>query len=254
MRIDPGLSLIKECTELMTKALREFEKSIGVPEFSGESGKERFRYKRPGAKAFQVIKGARVISTYNACICLLAQGYGQETCALLRTIFEFLNDMDFIAEAFIKGGISAQQQKMLDLFFEEDLPVPEELMDRHSKKPTISRKKVHAEIARGLSPGNSDYTQRLIRVLEEVYSGYIHGAYPHIMELYTGGVWMFSVDGMPNSPRPAEAMRATVRSLSQALNQFARIAAIFGKAELFNTLIEKRKQIEVSPFYGKGAG
>ena len=251
MKINDGLNLIKGCVELLERAVVIFDDEIGKPEFIREIGRERFRYQKPSSQIFQVLKSVRVASAYNACLCLLRQGYCQETCALIRMVFEFLHDMEFIAESYLKGGVSGRQQEMLALFFKEDLPDPEEFMSRHNKRPTVPRRKVYAEVARGLSPENPDRTQRLIRLLEESYSGYVHAAYPHIMELYVGGVWRFSINGMAGTPRQFQALRAVVRSLSQALNQFAKLAIQFGKVELFKELIEKRKMLETSVFYRK---
>ena len=195
------------------------------------------------------LKAVRVVSTYNACAYLIPVGYGQEVCALIRTAFEFLNDIHFIAEGVQKGTMTPQQQEMLDRFFEEDLLLPELLLNRHSKKPTVPRKKVYAHVARNLTPDNPDRTQKLIRLLEEAYSGYIHGAYPHVMELYVGGDWRFHTGGMPGTPRKFESLRALVRSVHQALNVFARVSALFANEELFNALLATRKILEVNKLY-----
>lgn len=251
MDISPGLNLIRECTGLLREALDVFEQKIGRPEFVGAAGKERFRYKTPTAQIFQVIKAVRIVSSYNACTCLLANGFAQESGAQVRMIYEFLHDIDFIQQGLESGQMTANQQEMLDLFFEEDLPWPEERLATHSKKATVVRKKVYAEVARGLRPENPDRIQRIIRLIEEVYSGYVHGAYPHAMELYIGGDWKYFTDGMSETRRPLEMLRAVVLSLSQALNQFAALAASFGDKDLFNRLVAQRNKLELSEFYGK---
>jgi len=170
---------------------------------------------------------------------------------LLRMIYEFINDIDFISEAHLSGNLSKAQQQMIDLFFNEDLPNPEELHNRHTKKPTISRKKIYATIARILTPHNPDRTQRIVRSIEEIFSGYVHAAYPHTMEMYVGGPWRFSTNGMAGTPRQSESLRTVISSLSQTLNEFAKVAVQFKDVELFKELIQQRKNLEASEFYGK---
>lgn len=254
IQIDRGITLITGYVNLLEKAERVFEQEIGRPEYTREQGIARFRYKTQSAQIFQVVKGVRVVSSYNACLCLVRQGYTQEACALIRMVFEFLHDMDFIADGVLKGMMSVKQQEMLDIFFEEDVPVMGEQLGRHAKKKRVPRKNVYAEVAKGLNPQNPDKYQRIMRMLEEVYSGYVHASYPTVMELYVGqvnGRWGFFTNGMEGTPRHLEGVRAIVRSIHQALNQFARLAAQFNKLQLFNELIEQRKKLEASGFYGK---
>jgi hypothetical protein len=246
-----GLPFIKDCIGTLQMALDFFAQRIGRPEFIEEANIKKFRYREQSAQTFQVIKCVRVVSGFNACLCLLNEGYVQEGLALIRTIYEFLNDIDFIQQGIYNGNMSKEQQNMLKLFFEDDFTDVKLLLNKHAKNPTIPRKKVYAEVAKGLSPDNPDRIQRIVRIIEEIYSGYIHGAYPHVMELYEGGTWRFSTKGMSGTPRHLDLLKALVLSLHDALNLFAELSASFGNSQLFTKLKEKREELESSILYRK---
>lgn len=251
MTLNQSLEFISGCVSILQRALDAFDQRIGRPEFITEPGLERFRYKNPDSCTFQVIKCVRVISAYNASICLLREGYVQEVGALIRMILEFLHDIDFIQQGINSGQMTDKQKEMLTLFFQDDLRTSEQLLSTHSKRPAVIRSKVYALIAKFLNPKNPDRVQRIVRILEETYSGYIHGSYPHVMELYAGDSWRFYTKGMPDTPRHVEFIRALAKSLPQALNQFAEIAHSLGFNDLFTELVEKRKELETSELYAR---
>ena len=138
---------------------------------------------------------------------------------------------------------------MLDQFFQNDNFNPGQMLTTHAKKPTIRRHNIYSEVAYRLNPKNPDRMQRLVRILEEAYSGYIHASYPHIMELYSSGDWKFWTNGVLDTPRHSEFIRALARSLPQALNQFAELANSLGFSTLFHELVQKRKGLEKSSLY-----
>ena len=221
----------------------------GRPEFVKEPGLERFRFRQPSPRLFQVLKCVRVVSGFRACQCLLEKGYVQEIGVLLRTILEFLNDIDFIEEGIRQGQLTSTQQEMLDLFFEHDLQNSDELMKDHSKRPTIARKKVYPAIAKSLNPGNPDRMQRILKTLEDSYSGYVHGSYPHIMELYEGGTWQFRTDGMIDTPLVLTFFGVIARCSHSALNLFSELAHSGNLNELAIKLTNQRIKLETSPVY-----
>jgi hypothetical protein len=51
---------------------------------------------------------------------------------------------------------------------------------------------------------NPSDAQELLRTVHQAFSGYVHGAYPHIMEMYGGTPPTFHMAGMLNTPRIAE--------------------------------------------------
>lgn len=249
--LEERIIVIEECITKLDATLQVFDRQVGQPEFISEPGLERFRYKTPTPKIFQVLKCVRIVSGFRACRCLLQQGFTQEAGVLIRTVYEFLHDVDFIQQGINQGQFTLAQQEMLDLFFKQDLQSSAEMMKDHCKQPTVLRKKVYALIARFLKPENPDRMQRLVKTLEDGYSGYVHGSYPHVMELYAGGSWEFHTNGMLHTPRVAIVLRALAGVVHNALNQFAELAHSFGRDDLFTQLREQRIKLESSPAYLK---
>jgi hypothetical protein len=247
--LEEQVAIIEECIEKLDVALTVFNQQIGRPEFNAETGLERFRYKTPTPRIFQVLKCVRVVSGLRACLCLLEQGFTQEGGVLIRTIYEFLHDIDFIEQGIIQNQFTPAQQEMLDLFFEHDLQRGEEMVKDHAKRPTVGRKKVYALTARYLKPEDPDRMQRLEKTIEEAFSGYVHGAYPAIMELYAGGTWQFHANGMLDTPRIPSFLRAVAGVAHHALNQFAELAQSPGFKDLFTQLRDQRIKLESSAAY-----
>ena len=66
-------------------------------------------------------------------------------------------------------------------------------------------KKIHATFAKLVSTElNSSDAQELLRTTQQAFSGYVHGAYPHIMEMYGGNPPQFHMSGMLGTPRIEE--------------------------------------------------
>lgn len=63
-----------------------------------------FRYLKPTAKHFCIIKAVRAVSGLNAAIILAENGFNQEVCVLVRTIIEYTSHIEFILTG-LKDGI-----------------------------------------------------------------------------------------------------------------------------------------------------
>ena len=90
--------------------------------------------------------------------------------------------------------------------------------------------------------------QKSLKNVEMVPSGYVHGAYPHIMELYSSGLG-FHTKGMRDTPLQYSSARRIAGSLHFALSQFAGIALSVGEKRLFFELRDRQKQLETSSIY-----
>ena len=79
------------------------------------------------------------------------------------------------------------------------------MTDSKQKRPMIPRKKIRAYIAKveGTALGPSRGIE-LSKTLSKAYSGFVHGASPHIMEMYGGNPPHFHTKGMLNTPRIEE--------------------------------------------------
>ena len=243
------IELLLTYIEPLQKALDVFLSKIDSPEFIKEEKWHGYRYNRPSPRIFQILKCVRIVSGFNAGVHLLSKGFVQEVGVLNRTIFEFLHDIDFIQAGIDTGKFTQSQKEMLDSFFAGEIRSAKDLMDTHKKQPGVSRKKVYAELGRLLKPDDPDRIQRIVKTLEEAYSGYIHGQYPHIMELYNGYTRTFHTKGMLGTPRIPEHTGELARTLHQALNQFAAIASSWDLQDFAEKLVNARISLETSGVY-----
>jgi len=84
-----------------------------------------------------------------------------------------------------------------------------------TREPPI-RKKIKAAVARFLTPVvNPSDSQKISHISTDCLSGYVHGTYPHIMDLYGGQPpdSRFHLTGMLGTPRMQEWMRTVAMYL-----------------------------------------
>jgi hypothetical protein len=150
-------------------------------------------------------------------------------------------------EGLTEDPFPANKQEILDDFFNKEIQTPEEMMGTMKKPPTIRRKKIYAAVGRLLSPGDPDRVQRISKVQEEMFSGYVHASYPHIMEMYEGIGKEFSMSGV--QMRIPMLIKLVALNIHASLNQFAILAKALNLTELRLRLVESVKELENSEPY-----
>jgi hypothetical protein len=179
------------------------------PEFVEVNGMPEWRHDEMSDLLLSYLKCVRSLSSLNAAVVLLRHGYVQEVGVLCRCVDEYCEDVLFLATPLGENGsVSQNQTRFVEEFFQEEFSADErgelESVPRHR----VPRDKVRAAIARieglGINPHDAG---RVFRTLGKAFSGYVHAAYVHIMELYGGpalGRAKFHVRGMLGTPRIAE--------------------------------------------------
>ena len=241
---------IRAAISVLEGALAHFVDHIGPPRFL-ERPDPRFRYASPSLLTFIVLRAVRIVSGLNALAVLLRAGFTQEMGILIRTISEFLTDIGFAQDAIGSQPPTSDQQRLADLYFTEEGDSAEELLARQRQPERVSRKKVRAAEARLVSPENPHRTQNLKAAEENAFSGYVHGSYPCVMEMYEGGTERFLVKGMVGTPRIPIWRQQIAIYVHRALNVFASVAHGLGMQDLYETLIECRRHFEQSSAYNE---
>ncbi|MBR8428279.1 hypothetical protein KDW22_35435, partial [Burkholderia cenocepacia] len=100
---------------------------------------------------------------------------------------------------------SEDQIRFLENFYQEEFERPDDPLGSPQKRATVPVKKIHATFGK-LAAGdvNPSDSQELLRTVQQAFSGYVHGAYPHIMELFGGNPPYFHMSGMLGTPRVEE--------------------------------------------------
>jgi hypothetical protein len=178
------------------------------------------------------LKGVKAVSTLNACVVLLRQGFTQEIGALCRMVDDFFNEILFLLVPQGENGFSPDQVKFLEAFFQEELDA-DNLLRSTQKRDTVSARTIHASIGR-LAEGelNPSDTQELFRTTHQALSGYVHGAYPHIMEMFGGEPAHFHMGGMLGTPRIDEWRGQLIGYVQRLTMITVLVARKLGKTEM----------------------
>jgi len=192
--------------DLMDHAFRDFEDGMpSKPAFVRLPFGMGFRYKEKDIYQALIQKLAKVQSTLRAAYVLLKNGYVQEQAILQRIINEINEDILFLVYAITNDKITDLHQRYLEAFWEEEVDESGNMIDSKQKRPMIPRKKIRAYIAKvestDLEPSRGI---ELSRTISKAYSGFVHGASPHIMDMYGGKSPHFHTKGMLGTPRIEE--------------------------------------------------
>lgn len=204
--------LFQETLEVLNTAFLKLERQVPKP--IAKPWKDGFvaRYEEQTIHQAIILKFARMISSLRAALLLLENGYVQEQGAMQRMLDELGEDIVFLSYAPINDDLTDLHLRFLDAFFQEEFEEHLSSIDAPQKRPMIPRTKIRSFIAEqdqalAKNAGQSLSAHRgkqIFRTLHKAYSGYVHAAAPHIMELYGGNPPQFHLAGMLGTPRIAE--------------------------------------------------
>lgn len=160
-----------------------------------------FRHKQYTDSLVCYIKGIKCLSTLNACLVLLENGCVQEINSLCRIANDLIQEIQFL-QVEIGATFTADQTKFTQTFFQEEFEDANQPILKSQKRESVSVRKISAHNAKMSAQyiNPSDY-QTIAETEHKVFSGYVHGAYPQIMDMYGGNPPHFHVFGMLGTPR-----------------------------------------------------
>jgi hypothetical protein len=213
----------------------------------------RYLYAKRTSQHIQILKAVRIVSGLYAAVVLIRTGFTQEAGVIFRTIDEFVGDIDFLDEAHLTEPNEAQK-RFVEEFFAQDLRTTEEMMEGTPKVDRVPQKKKRASEARTLGAfENVDTMRRRLEATDDVLSGYVHGSYPNIMQMYggtdTGMNEGFHMHGMLGTPRVEEFQLWLGMFVHPALNTVAMLLHDVRDLERKDKLIDIRNRLEASDEY-----
>lgn len=219
----------------MERTVHGFAKRVPQPQDVPYKDSFVFRHVEKTVHQALVQKLARLVSSLHATRLLMTHGFVQEQAALQRVLDELQEDVTFLAFGVIFGKWTSLHDEYLAAFFEEEFDA-ETAIDSTQKRPMIPRKKIRAWIAS--MEGGLDQSRgvELTRTISKAYSGYVHAASPHIMDMYGGNPPAFHMHGMLGSPRHLEHRADLWNYFYRAIIAFGFAANAFGDEELFATI------------------
>jgi hypothetical protein len=245
MDLGEKIEYLRKYITLLDQGVCAFNDKIHQPIFDPDS--RRFLYEEPNPVIFLVLKMARMVTAFYASLELTKHGLFEDVGAICRIIIECRHDIDFVMEGLIKDPFPTDKQEAIDNFFNKEIQTAEEMMSTMKKLPTIPRRKIYPAVGRLLSPGDPDRSQRISKVLEETFSGYVHASYPHIMEMYEGTRNEFRMSGVQF--RIPMFIKQVALNIHASLNQFAILAKALDLTDLRLQLVASVKELETSEAY-----
>jgi len=236
---------LAQALQQLEQIYAQMDKATGNLLFRDVGPYRQFRHETLTESLVCYLKGIKTISTLNACIVLLRQGYAQEVGALCRMADDFCNEIFFLLTPQGDGGsFSNDQIRFLENFFQEEFDKPADPLRSMQKRDPVPVKKIHATFGK-LAAGelNPSDAQELLRTTHQAFSGYVHGAYPHIMEMCGGSPPYFHVSGMLGTPRIDEWQEQLVGYVHRLI-----IASIFVARKLGVTDIEEPMRLLLEEF------
>lgn len=245
------LPIFISCVHRLSVSIKAIEDGlVPTPELIDVSGQKQHRYAKNTVYHIAFLKGVRVVSGLNACLFLLQGGFIQESMVIIRTIDDFLHEMVFILEKAETGQLDDHQNKFKEDFFREEFKNPNNPLLNETRRETVPKKKIWASAARQMgSYLNPSDLQKMFQVNNDALSGYIHGAYPHIMEMYGGRPPKFHVTGMKAAPRVRMCISQIELYTHRAIMVFEGFAKTLGSQELLEYLHETREYFEKQTDY-----
>jgi hypothetical protein len=182
---------------------------LPAPKFVGKQPYLSFRHEEQDKtiELAVVLKAVKAISALNACLCLMIAGHAQEIMILLRVVEECCNDILFLMIPDANGNNTEKQEEYLRNFFAEEFADASQVLTSHQSRAAVPFKKINAANAKTLGQATNERdAAKMSEITFKTLSGYVHAAYPQIMEMYGGPDLKFHMRGMLNTPRIEETL------------------------------------------------
>ena len=202
-----------------------------------------FRYADKGIHQALIQKLARIVSGLHAARLLMEHGFFQEQAALQRMLDELNEDIFFLAHGVIFDNTTDLHQKYLAAFYEEEFDNPDSAIESTQKRPMVPRQKIRAYLSQ--VEGFSSQVEAL-RSVYKAYSGFVHGASPHIMDMYLGSPPRWHLRGMLGTSRADDHRRDLRNVFYRSIGAFCLAAKSFGDEKLFGRIQQHMREFEAA--------
>ena len=229
-------SLYDQALEHMERTVHQLSRRIPAPQKVPFKDSFVFRYIEKTVHQALVQKLARLVSTLYAARLLMEAGFVQEQAALQRILDEITEDISFLSFSVINNDLTPLHKSYLEDFYQEEFD-PNAEVASSSKRSMVKREKIRAYIDRVVSgPKGSSEHLGASRTVSKSYSGYVHAASPHIMDMYGGNPPRFHMRGMHGTERHAEHRADLWNYFYRGILAFSFAAKAFGDDRLFGSI------------------
>ena len=217
----------------------ELTSRVSPPEVVRLGDANTYRYVDRTIHQAIIQKLARVVSGLHAARLLARNGFFQEQAALQRMLDEFNEDCVFLANAVVRNDVTDLHREYLNAFYEGEFEEPGDPIASTQKRPMVSRQKVRAYLSRipvaGIDPSSG---VTVMRTIQKIYSGFVHGASPQIMDMFVGGPPRWHLRGMLETIRANEHREDLWNVFYRGIGSFVVAAKAFGDEVLCREWLE----------------
>ena len=206
---------------------------------------QMFRYVEQQPLQAVVMKLARILSALMAARTLVHRGLSQDAGAVQRIVDELSDDVCFLCFAIIEGNFTPNHQRFLDEFWQEEFDDVGKPSMRNTSRNRVSRGDIHGFLSQHAGPAGMDQSKvvHATKIVAKSYSGYVHGAGHHIMEMYGGDPEEFLFD-LRGTPIWYAQFQDLSNNYYRAIGSFFIVAKAFGDPELVEQVREFRTLFE----------
>ena len=229
--------VLANAIEVMESAFRRLERQVPPPVAKPWKDGLVLRYAEQSIPQALIQKLVRVISGLHAAGLLLENGFVQEQAVLHRTLDELNEDIMFLVAAITNDTVTELHKRYLEAFYAEEFDDPEDVVNSTQKRDTVSRRSIQAYLTHVLGPGlNPSRDLDVSETLHKAYSGFVHAASPHIMDLCGGEPPRFHLRGMLGTSRVEEHRQDAWNYFYRGFLSVTAVAKAFGDAALVEKL------------------
>jgi hypothetical protein len=228
-------SLFRQAVTIMEASFRRLEDQVPKPVVVQFQDGEALRYAERTIHQAIVQKLARYVSGLNAVDLLFHAGQLQEQAVIQRSLDEIGEDLQFLALG-ISRGETGLHRKFLKVFWQEEFEDGVAPLDNTKGRYQIRRSDIRGFMERLVGAAADSPEAKAGAVLSQTYSGYVHAASPHIMEMCGGPELRFFVSGLANTSRMASSAGDAWNYAFRGLLVTTAVARAFGDEVLSDRL------------------
>lgn len=235
--------LSTQVLEAMDAAFQDYAAALPMAESVRQGDEWNYRFKTQDIYHAVVLKLALVQSTLRAAQILNRSGHVMEQGMLQRVIDEANEDILFLVYAITNDTITELHTRFLAAFWAEEFGDFDNPTDSHQSREMVSRKQIRAYLARiGGKDLDPSTAVKVTKVVSKTYSGFVHGASPHIMEIYGGDPLHFHTRGVPS--RIPQYQRDLANYIYRGLLSHIFVAKLFGSQTHVDALMKVKQAME----------
>ena len=144
-------------------------------------------------------------------------------------------DINFLSLAIIRDEMTDRHKQYLQYFYAEEFDDPSNVIGSHKSRGMVSRDKIRAYVNRALD-NDSSRANIAGKVITKAYSGFVHAASPHIMDMVWGEPPRFDLCGETAQFATRGFDRDGLNYFYRALIDTAIAAIAFGERKLVSDM------------------